>query len=154
MEAVPTPLGRRSGYLTTIAEVASRAGVGVGTVSRVLNGSPSVSEATRQRVRDVIEELGCEPHAAASALSTGRTSTIGVVAPFFTQPSVVERLRGVSRVIRTAGYHMVLFDVERPGPLGELIAGERLDVVLCVSLCPSEAELERFASTGPPVALI
>ena len=85
--------------VTTIAEVASRAGVGVGTVSRVLNGSASVSEATRLRVRAVIDELGYEPHAAARALSTGRTGTVGVVAPFFTQPSVVERLRGVSREI-------------------------------------------------------
>jgi LacI family transcriptional regulator len=140
--------------VTTIARVAQEAGVGVGTVSRVLNGSASVSEATRRRVLNVIEQLGYEPNAAARALSTGRTSTLGVVAPFFTQPSVVERLHGVSRIFTAAGYQMVLFDVERPSPLGELTAGGRLDGLLCVSLRPTDAELERFAAAGVPVALV
>jgi LacI family transcriptional regulator len=140
--------------VTTIARVAQEAGVGVGTVSRVLNGSASVSEATRRRVLAVIDQLGYEPNAAARALSTGRTSTLGVVAPFFTQPSVVERLHGVSRIFTAAGYQMVLFDVERPTPLGELTAGGRLDGLLCVSLRPTDAELERFAAASVPVALV
>src|SRR3954449_959839 len=151
MEAVPRG---GAGGVTTIARVAQEAGVGVGTVSRVLNGSASVSEATRRRVLGVIEQLGYEPNAAARALSTGRTSTLGVVAPFFTQPSVVERLHGVSRIFTAAGYQMVLFDVERPAPLGELTAGGRLDGLLCVSLCPTDAELERFAAAGVHVALV
>ena len=79
----------------TIAKVAAEAGVGVGTVSRVLNGSPSVSEDTRRRVLEAIAALDYQPSAVARALSTGRTHAIGVVAPFFTQPSVIERLRGV-----------------------------------------------------------
>ena len=69
----------------TIANVAAAAGVGVGTVSRVLNGSPSVSAGTRQRVLDAMHALDYEPSAVARALSTGRTHTIGVVAPFFTR---------------------------------------------------------------------
>jgi DNA-binding LacI/PurR family transcriptional regulator len=140
--------------LTTIARVAERAGVGVGTVSRVLNGSASVSERTRSRVLQVIDELGYEPNAAARALSTGRTGTLGVIAPFFTQPSVVERLRGVSRVVADAGYHLVLFDVEHPEPFAGLGVGGRLDGLLCVSLRPADAALERFASAGVPVALV
>ena len=81
---------------STIAAVAAEAGVGVGTVSRVLNGSPSVSEDTRRRVLEAIATLDYQPSAVARALSTGRTHAVGVVAPFFTQPSVVERLRGMS----------------------------------------------------------
>ena len=76
----------------TIARVAAEAGVGVGTVSRVLNGSPSVSEDTRRRVLEAIAALDYQPSAVARALSTGRTHAVGVVAPFFTQPSVIERL--------------------------------------------------------------
>ena len=102
----------------------------------------------------MIEKLGYEPNAAARALSTGRTSTLGVLAPFFTQPSVVERLRGVSRVVSGAGYQIVLFDVERRAPFGELTAGGRLDGLLCVSLRPTDAEIERFEAAGVPVALI
>ena len=138
----------------TIAEVASRAGVGVATVSRVLNGSPAVSEATRRRVRAVIDELGYEPSAAARALSTGRTRTVGVVTPFFTQPSVVERLRGVSRATSEGGYQLVLFELARPERLARLPVGGRIDGLLCVSVCPSESDLGRLRRAGVAVALV
>src|ERR671916_1711296 len=111
MEAVPRG---GAGGVTTIARVAQEAGVGVGTVSRVINGSASVSEATRRRVMDVIAELGYEPNATARALSTGRTGAVGVIAPFFTEPSVTERLRGVTQRLAGAGYQLILYDVERP----------------------------------------
>jgi LacI family transcriptional regulator len=140
--------------VTTISEVAGRAGVGVGTVSRVINGSPAVSAETRRRVRAVIAELGYEPNAAARALSTGRTGAVGVLAPFFTEPAVVERLRGVSRVLAGAGLQLVLFDVEHPEPFSALSAGGRLDGLLCISLAPSDAELERFDAAGVRVVLV
>jgi DNA-binding LacI/PurR family transcriptional regulator len=140
--------------MTTITQVAQRAGVGVATVSRVLNRSPRVSEPTRTRVLEAIDELGYAPNAAARALSTGRTRTVGVVAPFFTQPSVVERLRAVSRVIAAAGYQLVLFDVEGPDRFVELAAGGRLDGLLCVSVHPTAEELRRFESAGVPVTLV
>ena len=63
--------------LATIAQVARHAGVGVATVSRVLNGSPAVREQTRQRVLEAIAELGYAPNPAARALSTGRTLSVG-----------------------------------------------------------------------------
>jgi DNA-binding LacI/PurR family transcriptional regulator len=140
--------------MTTISQVAQRAGVGVATVSRVLNRSPRVSEPTRLRVLEAIDELGYAPNAAARALSTGRTRTVGVVAPFFTQPSVVERLRAVSRVIADAGYQLVLFDVEGPDRIADLAAGGRLDGLLCVSVSPSAQELRRFEAAGVPIALV
>ena len=142
--------------MPTIAQVARHAGVGVATVSRVLNGSPAVREQTRQRVLDAIAELGYAPNPAARALSTGRTLSVGVVAPFFTRPSVMERLRGISHVLAGAGYRMVLFDVERPGQDSEsfrtLPGG--LDGVLSISLCPPDADLDRFAAAGMPVVLV
>jgi LacI family transcriptional regulator len=142
--------------LATIAQVARHAGVGVATVSRVLNGSPAVREQTRQRVLDAIAELGYAPNPAARALSTGRTLSVGVVAPFFTRPSVMERLRGISHVLAGAGYRMVLFDVERPGQDSEsfrtLPGG--LDGLLSISLCPPDADLDRFTAAGMPVVLV
>src|SRR5580700_5519803 len=79
----------------TIRDVARHANVGVGTVSRVLNDSPLVSDETRKRVRRTIDELGYRRSATARNLSLGRTQTIGVVTPFVTSASVHERLRGV-----------------------------------------------------------
>ncbi|MGH2949753.1 MAG: LacI family DNA-binding transcriptional regulator, partial [Solirubrobacteraceae bacterium] len=144
--------------MATITEVAREAQVGVATVSRVLNGSPAVRDETRRRVLDAIARLGYAPNEAARALSTGRTRAIGVVAPFFTRPSVMERLRGVSGVLARAGYQLVLFDVERPGQRDEyfrtLPGGGRLDGLLSISLCPPGTELERFAVAGVPVVLV
>jgi DNA-binding LacI/PurR family transcriptional regulator len=144
--------------LSTIASVAALAGVGVGTVSRVLNDSTAVSGSTRMRVLEAIEALDYEPSAAARALSTGRTSTIGVLAPFFTEPSVVERLRGATRRLAEAGYQVSLLDVERPEQgekaLRSLSVKGRVDGLLVVSLPPTPAQLERLAAAGVPVVLV
>jgi LacI family transcriptional regulator len=143
---------------TTIASVAALAGVGVGTVSRVLNDSGAVSGSTRMRVLEAIDALDYEPSAAARALSTGRTSTIGIVAPFFTEPSVVERLRGATRRLAAAGYQVTLLDVERPEHAGaalrSLSVKGRVDGMLVVSLPPTDAQLERLAAAGIPVVLV
>src|SRR5215207_9907673 len=153
MEAVPRG---GAGGVTTIARVAQEAGVGVGTVSRVINGSASVSEATRRRVLDVVAELGYEPNATARALSTGRTRSIGVIAPFFTRPSVIERLRGVAPLLTGSGYQLILIDVEsaeqREAAFRSLIG--RVDGLLCVTIAPGRADLERLAAAGVPVVLI
>jgi DNA-binding LacI/PurR family transcriptional regulator len=82
---------------TTIRDVAQRAGVGQGTVSRVLNGSSQVSPATRERVERAISELNYRPNLIAQSFASGRTEAVAVIAPFITRPSVVERLRGIER---------------------------------------------------------
>jgi LacI family transcriptional regulator len=75
--------------VVTIADVAARAGVGAGTVSRVLNDSPRVSAGTRARVLAAIEVLDYRPNPLARGLSRGRCQTLGVVVPFFTHASAV-----------------------------------------------------------------
>ena len=138
----------------TIAKVAQHAGVGVGTVSRVLNGSPAVSEGTRRRVLDAIDVLDYRPSPVARALSTGRTMAVGVVAPFVTQPSVVERLRGVSRALTAAAYQLILFDVERPEHIRERLSPPalrgRMDGVLYVSLAPDDAQAAQLRGRKGP----
>ena len=140
--------------MTTIARVAALAGVGVGTVSRVLNDSGAVSAPTRRSVEEAIDALGYEPSAAARALSTGRTMSIGVVAPFLTQSSVVERLRGVARRVADADYRLVLFDVERPDRLfdsvGSFAVNGRVDGLLVVSLALPEG----FRAGSVPIVLV
>jgi LacI family transcriptional regulator, galactose operon repressor len=142
----------------TIAKVAAEAGVGVGTVSRVLNGSPSVSEETRRRVLEAIDVLDYQPNAVARALSTGRTNTICVVAPFFTSPSVIERLRGVSRTLAGAGYQLILLDVERAEQgrdfFRTVAVRGRIDGVLSISLTPTDAEIRRLATEDVPIVML
>jgi LacI family transcriptional regulator len=144
--------------LATIAQVAREAGVGIATVSRVVNGSGAVREETRMRVMQAVRRLGYAPNAAARALSTGHTLRVGVVAPFFTRASVTMRLRGMADRLAEASYQLVLFDVERPEQrdacFGALAGGGTVDAVLSISLAPTAPELKRFAASGMPVVLL
>lgn len=143
---------------TTIRDVARKAGVGVGTVSRVLNDSPSVSEETRNRVLAAIEALDFAPSLVAQRLSRGRSMTIAVVAPFFTRRSNVERLQGVEHVLSSSGYDLVLYNVEsvqrRDECLRNVPRRERVDGMIILSLAPTNEEAERLSKTGVPTVLI
>jgi LacI family transcriptional regulator len=142
----------------SIRDVAARAGVGVGTVSRVINENPGVSEATRVRVHRAIEALEYRPNLRARALSTGRTQTIGAIVPFFTHPSAVERLRGVVTALESSDYDVVLFNVgtaeQRARHLKAFGAAERVDGLLLLSLRPTDDEVAHYAAAGIPVVLV
>ena len=138
--------------------MAARAGVGVGTVSRVLNDSPGVAQATRERVQAVMEELGYRPSATARNLSLGRTQTLGVIAPFFTSPSVVERLRGIDDVIGRSPYDLTLFNIEtrdqRRAALRRFARRDRVDGVLIISLPLTPAEIRTLSRDGLPAVCV
>ena len=143
----------------TIRDVARHAKVGVGTVSRVLNDSPLVSEETRRRVQCTIEELGYRRSATARALSLGRTQTVGVVLPFVTSLSVHERLRGViERLADEGDYDLLLFDAttvkQRADAFSEFARKDRVDGVLIVSLQPSDDEVAQLQREGLPAVLV
>lgn len=143
----------------TIRDVARHARVGVGTVSRVLNDSPLVSDDARTRVRRTIDDLGYRPSSTARSLSLGRTQTIGVVVPFFTSGSVLERLRGVVERLRQWGeYDLLLFDVEtvaqRADAFRDFARGDRVDGLLVVSLPLTDDEVAGLRREGLPVVLV
>jgi DNA-binding LacI/PurR family transcriptional regulator len=141
-----------------IRDVAARAGVGVGTVSRVLNDSPRVAEPTRERVLKAIEELGFRPSPAGRRLSLGRTQTLGVLAPFFTQSSVVERVRGIDDVVAGSGYDLTIFNIEtaeqRRRAFERFALRDRIDGVLVISLPLSEGEVARLQREELRVVLV
>jgi DNA-binding LacI/PurR family transcriptional regulator len=144
--------------VVTIADVAAHAHVGAGTVSRVVNKSPQVSDATRARVLASIEALGYRPSPLARGLSLGRCQTIGVVVPFFTQPSVVERLRGVAAAVDASHYDLVLFNVESPTHrelhFATLTRRDRADGLLVITIAPPSDGLERLRAAQVPVVLV
>lgn len=142
----------------TIRDVAKQAGVGLGTVSRVLNQSPLVSHETRQRVLDVIAELHYTPSPIARSLSLQRTLSIATVAPFFTRPSVVERLRGIDATIWGSEYQLVVYNIETPERrktcLRDIARAKRVDGMLIISLTPHQDEVEALVRSRVPVVLI
>jgi len=142
----------------TIRDVAKRAGVGVGTVSRVINSSPSVSEETRQRVLDTIEKLDYSPNPIARRLSLGKTLSIAVIVPFFTRPVFIERLRGIETILAQSDYDLVLYNVEstdrRDQCFRDTPRPERVDGLLIISLPPQDKDVDRFKRSQVPTVLI
>lgn len=132
----------RSGGRPTLEEVAARAGVGRGTVSRVINGSPRVSAATRAAVEAAVAELGYVPNTAARALAANRTDAIALVVPepetrFFSEPYFSEVLRGIGAALSDAEMQLLLIfagsDRERKR-LAQYLAAHRVDGALLVSV--------------------
>jgi DNA-binding LacI/PurR family transcriptional regulator len=99
---------RRLGRQPVMADVARAAGVSQKTVSRVVNGAPNVREAVRARVLAAIDDLGFRPNAAARALVTQRTATIGIVTPGIPLYGPSAQLFGLERAAREAGYAVVI----------------------------------------------
>jgi len=142
----------------TIRDVARKANVGIGTVSRVLNDSPAVREDTRQKVLAAIEDLNFTPNPIARRLSTGQTFTIGVILPYLTMPSYIERLRGVQNILADSNYDLVLFDIENPSQrdayFKNLSIKSKVDGVLLISLPPNDEQASRFTNSSIPTVLI
>ena len=93
----------------TIYEVAKEAGVSLATVSRVINGSNTVSSATKQRINEVIDRLGYKPNGVAQALATNKTTNIGVVIPSANYVYISNMLNGITTVCKQKGYTLNLF---------------------------------------------
>jgi LacI family transcriptional regulator len=150
--AGPVPAVRR----VTIADVAADAGVGVGTVSRVLNGSEQVRESTLRTVLDSIDRLGYRPSHAAAALVRGTPRTVALIVAHLTRPSTVVRVASALEVLEEQGYDAIVYNVdspvERDRHLEALLPTHRADGVLAVCLPLSRAQLEQFARAGVALA--
>lgn len=95
---------QRAGGRPTMNDVARLAGVGLKTVSRVVNGEPRVSEAMAERVRAAIEELGYSPHEGARLLRRGQTACIGLLLEDVANPFYSALAGAVEQVARTNGF--------------------------------------------------
>jgi LacI family transcriptional regulator len=158
MEPLPGTTPRSAAGPARIADVAARAGVGIATVSRVLNGHSGVRTSTRERVVEAIEALNYRPSSLARSLSLQRTMVVATLLPWFTNPSAVQRVRGIVEGLGGSKYDLMVFDIEsedRQRRAFELFdRGDRADGLLVVSTLPPEAEVERLRAADIPCVLI
>ncbi|MFD1861736.1 LacI family DNA-binding transcriptional regulator [Planococcus chinensis] len=94
--------------MTTIRDVAKKAGVSVATVSRFLNGSGYVSADAAKAVTDAVDELKYELNPVARSLNTKQSHLIGLIVPDITNPFFPELARAVEDVALTYGYTVIL----------------------------------------------
>lgn len=127
------------GFVTvTLKHVAEKAGVSVKTVSRVVNKQGEISEATRQHVAAIVDQLGYRPNTLARGLVSGKSGTVALIIPQITDPFFPEVMLGVDAVARANGYNVFLCntedDPERELEYVDVLAGKRVDgIILCGS---------------------
>src|SRR6202044_981368 len=142
----------------TIGDVAVASGVGIGTVSRVINGAKNVRETTRAKVLKVIDELGYRPSHLAASLSRGTQRTVAIVVPQLTRASAVMRLAGALAVLDEQGYDTVVCNVDTPQQrdhhLTALTKRHRADGVIVVSLRLSRQQLASFRHARVPLVTV
>ena len=141
----------------TIYDVAEAAGVAISTVSRVLNESPEVSEATRARVQAAIAQLRFRPDRAAKQLARQAASTLAVALPSATSLFYVELLKGVKDALRPYEIDLLLGNLGSTAPVQTLhrfLDRGAVDGLLLAAL-PVDAELaDALERTRAPVVLI
>src|SRR6266536_1339708 len=148
----------------TIYEVADEAGVSIASVSRVLHGKDGVSDATRERIRGAMHELGYVPSGAARGLASKRLGVIGLIFPDLDDPSAEsghetllysdEVIRGAERAARAQG-RAILIAATHSTSARELalsVAG-RVDALVVMARSVREADVRMLADRVPTVLL-
>ncbi len=130
--------------MSTMADVARRAGVSSATVSHVLNRTRRVSPRTRDAVLGAVAALGYTPNTVARSLATARTTTIGLVLSAISNPYFGDLLSAAEQSAAAAGYTLLLVDPhEDPGYEATLVSRlhhHRVEgIVLAPSARPDEA---------------
>ncbi|GAA0955711.1 LacI family DNA-binding transcriptional regulator [Actinocorallia libanotica] len=145
----------------TLEAVAARAGVGRGTVSRVINGSPKVSERSREAVLQAIEELGYVPNPAARTLVTRRTDTVALVVSeseerVWGEPFFAGIIRGISAGLSETGLQLLLAMAQTAAEherLEHYLTGHHVDGALLLSLHGDDPLPRRLEERGLPTVM-
>jgi LacI family transcriptional regulator/LacI family asc operon transcriptional repressor len=119
-----------------IYDVSEKAGVSIATVSRVLNDSPNVSEKTRARVLEVMEELGYTPNVFARGLGLGTIQTIGIMCSDSTDPYLAQAIFHLEQGLREHNYDVILCctgdQLENKRKYFDLLRSKKVDAIILI----------------------
>ncbi|MGI9198042.1 MAG: LacI family DNA-binding transcriptional regulator [Candidatus Nanopelagicales bacterium] len=142
----------------TIRDVAQAAGVSTATVSRALRGLPHVDPETRERVRQVAQEMDYVVSPSASRLASGRTGTVAVITPFIDRWFFSTVLSGISDVLQEREVDLLVFEVGDPATSPGLPAERRLrgrvDGMIVVTLPTDAPRVADLLQIGLPASFI
>jgi DNA-binding LacI/PurR family transcriptional regulator len=154
------PTGRSKGSMkpetrVTMHQIAREAGVSLGTVSHVINGTAKVREPLRQRVVKAVKNLGYEPNELSRGLRLNRTSMIGMIIPDITNPFFPGVVRGVEDVAYKNQYRLVLCNTDND-PVKEATYLSQLKSFLPagILMIPSLDSTVTSNASGPPIVCV
>src|SRR5258706_5534678 len=144
----------------TIRDVAKLAGVGVSTVSYVLNGNDQhVGPGTRDQILAAVRELNYRPNAIALSMVRRKTASVGLIINELNNPLFVPVTEGVEAVLKAHGYHIILVsanDIEDEMSAIETLRAQQVDGIIFMSLSVHypEDHLKHLTSEGVPFVVI
>jgi len=144
-----------------IYDIAQKAGVSIATVSRVINGNPSVSKKTREKVTKVMDELGYTPNVFARGLMVNSMKTIGVMTVDVRDLYYARAIQTIESVMRLRGYDVILCststDIEEKRKYLKLLLQKSVDGIILVGSIFKEKDDNSHiieASEKVPVVII
>jgi LacI family transcriptional regulator len=140
----------------TIYEVARRAGVSIATVSRALRSPELVTAATRERVKQAVDELNYTPNRLGRSLAEGRHAANGIVFPDLTGPYYAEVVLGYEEVASELGRSVLILATHgrRDAEAAVVELAGRVDGLAVMGNTVDDALVRTIAATGTPLVLL
>ncbi|MCK4241308.1 MAG: LacI family DNA-binding transcriptional regulator [Candidatus Atribacteria bacterium] len=142
----------------TLKMVAEKAEVSVNTASRAINNKPDINLETKKRVLQIAKELGYIRNAAAVALRTKKTGTIGVVIADNRNPFYAEVLNGMEEAAREKNYHIILANTQRDYRKEEeainLLLAKRVDGLLITPVQDKDDDIKNLIDANIPFVVV
>ena len=144
--------------MTTIRDVAERAGVSTTTVSHVVNGTRKVDPDTAARVSAAIDDLGYRPNALARSMRRGRTHTVGIVIPDIANPFFGDLARSLEDHMFEAGYSAIICnsdgDERKEVRYLDVLLSKKVDGLLLIAASQPSEGLRQLVESGPPTIVV
>lgn len=144
--------------MTTIKDVARRAGVSISTVSHVINNSRAVSAESRRRVEEAMDELGYQPNTLARNLRRQQTQSIGMIVPDSANPFFAEIARGIEDASFEKNYSVILCnsegDLEKQATYTSLLIQNQVAGIVFVAAGVSTELVEDLRRRRVPLVVV
>ena len=141
--------------MASIRDVAIKAGVGIGTVSRALNGSGYISDETKQKIMQAVEELNYKPNELAQNLFHNKSGFVGIVVTNLSHPFMASLVKHVENNLYTNGYKCMLCEVgDNPNRIEEfveMLQRNVMDGIICCADIPPSVSL---AGIHRPIVMV
>ena len=144
--------------MTTIKEVAARAGVSSATVSHVINNTRFVSDVVKQRVQEVMDDMGYRPNVLARSLRQGKTKTLGLILPDSANPFYAELGHALENSAFLNNYNVILCNsdssIVREHLYFDLLLDKQVDGIILDTEEKDPHNVKKRLPSGYPIVLV